>query len=304
VSIAIMRHEEETLHTRTRWSMVASVGLHVLLLFAFVTYKPDARHEAPVTEITWMDSEESAPAEPAPGVPVSNSIAAQLERHFRRASRDADLAPTPQSDMALDDRLNARLTALQGAAGLPASSASTPSPSFSAPAGDAGGTGIGAAKVKLERGGTGVGGPALELTRGGGSSAAAAPALAATGIPAEKSAAAAPAKTTGETAHKTLAGAQLLGPVADRAILSHPTPVYPDWAKNEAVEGSVTLYFVVRSDGTVKENVVVQKTAGFEDFDENARTALLNWRFEPLRDGRTGEQWGTITFNFRLRDGG
>jgi protein TonB len=95
-----------------------------------------------------------------------------------------------------------------------------------------------------------------------------------------------------------------MGPVADRAILSRPTPIYPEWAKSEAVEGTVTLYFVVRADGTVKENILVQKTAGFEDFDESARTALRQWRFEPLRGDRTGEQWGTITFHFRLRDAG
>ena len=61
---------------------------------------------------------------------------------------------------------------------------------------------------------------------------------------------------------------------------------------------------MVRADGTVRENVLVQKTAGFEDFDEGARAALRAWRFQPLRDGRTGEQWGTITFHFRLRDAG
>ena len=86
--------------------------------------------------------------------------------------------------------------------------------------------------------------------------------------------------------------------------LGEQVPVYPDWAKREAVEGSVTLYFVVRPDGSVKENVLVQKTAGFEDFDESARTALRAWRFEPLHGGRTGEQWGTITFHFRLREAG
>src|SRR5258706_12735558 len=95
-----------------------------------------------------------------------------------------------------------------------------------------------------------------------------------------------------------------MGPVADRTILSRPTPVYPEWAKSEGVEGSVTLYFVVRPDGTVKENVLVQKTAGFEDFDDSARTALRAWRFEALRGGGAGEQWGTITFHFRLRDAG
>jgi len=39
-------------------------------------------------------------------------------------------------------------------------------------------------------------------------------------------------------------------------------------------------------------------------FQDNARVALRGWRFEPLHAGRTGEQWGTITFHFRLRDVG
>ena len=72
--------------------------------------------------------------------------------------------------------------------------------------------------------------------------------------------------------------------------------------ERDAVEGSVTLYFVVRPDGGVKENVLVQKTAGFEDFDENARGAA-HVEVQPLREGRTGEQWGTITFHFRLGEG-
>jgi len=163
--------------------------------------------------------------------------------------------------------------------------------------------GDGHSPVSLSRGGSGSG-PSLALTRGGGSGHGVAPAIASTGLPpAERPEAAAP-PSGGETARRTLAGASLAGPIADRAILQMTQPVYPDWAKKEAVEGSVTLYFVVRPDGSVKENVLVQKTAGFQDFDESARTALRAWRFAALGAGRTGEQWGTITFHFRLRDSG
>jgi len=119
-----------------------------------------------------------------------------------------------------------------------------------------------------------------------------------------ESAAEAPARGGESTARRSLADATLVGPIADRPILSRVTPAYPDWAKREAVEGSVTLTFFVRPDGTIKENVLVTKTAGFEDFDENARSALRAWRFEALPSGRTGEQWGSITFRYRLRDGG
>src|SRR5439155_24331393 len=116
--------------------------------------------------------------------------------------------------------------------------------------------------------------------------------------PAERSAARAPAEAGEATARRTLAGASLAGPIADRPILHYVTPVYPDWAKREGVEGSVTLYFLVRPAGDVRENVLVEKTAGFEDFDDSARAALRAWRFAPLAGGRTGDQWGTITFRF------
>jgi TonB family protein len=142
----------------------------------------------------------------------------------------------------------------------------------------------------------------LPLTRGGGGGG---PALAVPDLP---SAASAPAKPEAgdakATARRELAGMRLIGPIADRPIVSYVAPHYPEWAKREAVEGSVTLYFVVLADGRVKENIVVQKTAGFEDFDENARAALRTWRFQPLRGGRTGEQWGTITIHYRLTDAG
>ena len=111
-----------------------------------------------------------------------------------------------------------------------------------------------------------------------------------------------PAKADDSTARRTLAGALLTGPVADRPLLSYETPIYPEWAKREGVEGSSTIYFVVLPDGRIKKNVVVKKTAGFEDFDHNAIAAILAWRFEPLRGNTTGEQWGTIKFHFRLND--
>jgi TonB family protein len=142
--------------------------------------------------------------------------------------------------------------------------------------------------------------PPLVLTRGGTSLA---PAIATTGLPSAATAST-PARGGDASARRALAGAMLAGPIADRPVVSYVRPLYPEWAKRDAVEGRVTLYFVVGPDGSVRENVLVQKTAGFEDFDESARTALRMWRFAPLREGRTGEQWGTITFHFRLQEAG
>ncbi len=127
-------------------------------------------------------------------------------------------------------------------------------------------------------------------------------AVVATPLP-ERPAARAQSDVTENAARRELDGAQMTGPVSDRPIISYTAPSYPEWAKREGVEASVMIYFVVLPDGHVKENVMVQKTSGFTDFDDNAVNAILAWRFQPLRGGKTGEQWGTIMFNYRLSDG-
>ncbi len=78
-------------------------------------------------------------------------------------------------------------------------------------------------------------------------------------------------------------------------------PAYPAWARRQAVEAAVTLTFIVLPDGRVREDVQVQHTAGFRDFDERAAAALRQWRFAALPGGDAAGQWGTITFRYRLR---
>lgn len=293
------------LRRRTSGSMVASVIAHAAL-FAWVVLAPHPErvHEK-VTEISFLEGGEAAAAAPAEARQTApGALVAETEtRHFRRESRSADVEPVPQSESSLDDRIEARLAALQNTASRPSSGATPGAPSAmwnAAPAVPGGIGSGGSAPVAMARGGGGT--SPLPLVRGTGghvSGPALAPAPAA-----EHSETSRPAREGESTARRTLAGATLMGPIADRAVLVHVAPEYPEWAKREAVEGSVTLYFIVRPDGTIKENVLVQKTAGFGDFDDNARNALRAWRFEPLREGRTGEQWGTITFRYRIRDGG
>jgi TonB family protein len=153
--------------------------------------------------------------------------------------------------------------------------------------------------VALRRGGegTGSGAPPLELARGGHGGGGE---LALAQLPAERvKSRPAPPPRAGAT-RPSLSGISLAGPIADRPVLDAARPLYPEWAKRDAVEGAVALYFIVLPDGSVKENIMVQKTAGFEDFDNSAIDALRAWRFAPLPAGRTGEQWGTITFQFRI----
>ena len=296
---------------RTSWSMAASGVLHVIALVLFMLMRPAASTAPALTEITLLDAgdvAEPAGGAPAPAAAPQTSAGALMSRpnesRFRRLDRSADMAPEPQAQDAFDDRINARLASLQNTASAPSIGtvpSAKPSMWATAPA-SVPGTGGGGQPMALTRGGAGGASP-LPLTRGGGGHGLA-PALAPATPHGEGSASEQPAKGGDAGVRRTLAGVTLMGPVADRPIVSHVTPEYPEWAKREAVEGSVTLMFIVRPDGTIKENVLVQKTAGFEDFDENARTALRAWRFQALRDGRVGEQWGTITFHFRLRDGG
>src|SRR5262245_38950423 len=163
------------------------------------------------------------------------------------------MAPSPQFDASLSDRMNERLAAMQASASRPAAgNVSVPTSLWgTSPATVSGPGGGGTAPVSLSRGGVGTG-PAIELTRGGGHGMALSPALAPAPAAVARTAPA-PEKGGDATARRTLAGATLMGPIADRAVLSHVTPVYPDWAKHEGVEGSVTLYFVVRPDGSVRE---------------------------------------------------
>lgn len=306
-----LRLDLEDVRRKTRWTMGVSMAIHALL-FLWVVLQPSITKETPpLTEITFLEPGEleGAPAAAAPSAAAEEARSAAASRttkeaRFQRLETSGDISLDPMAPDVKADQLEARLASLQQTAALaPAGTATSviPASLFGSGTASLGGIGGGPA-VALTRGGGG--GSALPLTRGGTGGAGIAPST----LPVSKAGAGgatqAAANVGDGAARRTVAGASLAGPIADRKVLSTEVPDYPDWAKREAVEGSVTLYFVVRTDGTVKENVVIQKTAGFGEFDDNARTALRAWKFEPLRGGRTGEQWGTITFHFRLRDVG
>ena len=295
------------------WSLAGHAAL-LLVVIAWPRRDVEAVH---LTEIAFLEpgEAEAVPAaasagggstrpSQAPAVSSSSDQDVRFERELQRA----DMSPRPQSAAAIGDQLSARLTQLQDVAATRLAS-SEPSAMSSAAWGPAGtgsaATGEAAAGISLNRGaGSGIatGAPSLALTRGTGTRGLS-PAAIATGLPGAGPGGPKPAQETEAHARKQLAGATLMGPIADRPIQHMTKPTYPDWAKREAVEASVTLYFLVAPDGNVREGVVVQKTSGFQDFDESARRAILSWRFQALGAGQTGDQWGTITFHFRLTSG-
>jgi len=92
----------------------------------------------------------------------------------------------------------------------------------------------------------------------------------------------------------------------DKADLSAPVatnkvdPAYPAELIRKRVEGKVTLYAVIRSDGTVGE---VRVLRGFDTLlDENARRAFLRWRFRPAaRNGVPVDLEAVVEIPFEVR---
>src|SRR5262249_26029012 len=175
----------------TRWSLSTSIVLHALLFLWLIVGVHPAPETPPITEISFIEPGDLAAPPPARGPAETSSELSGLvkgdhEVHFRRETPVGDLRLDPQSSTALDDRLNARLAALQGASSAPspgvAASAPTSMWSSSPATVSASGTG-GTSPVALKRGGEGTG-PSLQLTHG--SSHGLAPALVATPAPAER----------------------------------------------------------------------------------------------------------------------
>ncbi|HEV8524068.1 MAG TPA: TonB family protein [Terriglobales bacterium] len=74
---------------------------------------------------------------------------------------------------------------------------------------------------------------------------------------------------------------ELVGPVATHKV----DPAYPAEMMRARVEGTVTLYAVIRSDGSVGEIRVLRGLD--ERLDENAKVALSRWQFRPAMKNGT-----------------
>lgn len=302
--------EFEVITGRTRKCTGLSVGIHVLLLLWLILAHHVSAEDEGITEITFLDPVEPLPmsipvavakSDPAPTTRIERQSVDVRERRFERDVPVADTAPEPQELTRVEDRINDRLASLQKKVvekPVDIAALSTPSPVGRPKLAGTSDTFSPPARTELSRTEPARSEPiALSRDKRRITKADISP-TPVQDVPVER----ARPKQSDSDAQRVLAGAKLTGPVADRPVLSYNVPNYPEWAKKEAVEGSVTIYFVVLPDGRVKENVMVEKTAGFADFDDNAVRALLTWQFAPLKDGTTGEQWGTITFNYRLSD--
>ncbi|MBI4060150.1 MAG: TonB family protein [Elusimicrobia bacterium] len=181
----------------------------------------------------------------------------------------------------------------------------------SSPRGAAVGTGLAAAPSGLDlregaapvRRATGFpgGGPSIGYSKGSGISLAEGPvgrpkaaALPAAPPPAE------PRPSSDIASAGSKKAVEIAGPLAGRKILSMSLPAYPEWAKARGIEADVLIRFFVGPEGRVQERMIIERTSGHKELDDLCMEALQKIIFAPLPAGSKEEQWGIITFRFRL----
>jgi TonB family protein len=94
--------------------------------------------------------------------------------------------------------------------------------------------------------------------------------------------------------HPTPVRGDLTAPVATAKV----DPAYPAELMRSGVEGTVVLYAVIRSDGSVGS---VRVLRGFDSqLDENARIALSRWHFRPAtKNGEAVDLEAVVQIPFR-----
>lgn len=97
-------------------------------------------------------------------------------------------------------------------------------------------------------------------------------------------------------------GMSITGQIAGRKIERVVSPEYTARAKQQGWEGTVAVHFTVLPDGRVKDNTRVQQMSQHRDLNQAAMEAIKKFKFAPLPAGDAQvEQWGVITFVFRLK---
>jgi TonB family protein len=123
--------------------------------------------------------------------------------------------------------------------------------------------------------------------------------------------------TTGLATAETVAQTEELGEVQETAgtgpprfmpvevapiCTYRPTPEYPEMAAQAGVEGVVTLWVYVRTDGSVAD-VQLYNSSGLSSLDDAALSAAWNTRWTPAQNnGIAVGVWTTLQYSFVLTD--
>jgi TonB family protein len=288
VSLEIAAIQEKT-RRLVLWSLVAHAILAVLVLSTTGKLKATEESDVVLTEITWLPEPETTPVVIADAIP--NPQAEPVVMAEPEPAPEPIMPDQGPSVALVQERLAALRASRTAGSTLPTpTTAETPVKpatlgSFAARTPQA--------AQDMKRSVTGTTRQASPLTRGKASVVAASAA-----VPASHN------KRADAVLREIMPGISLAGEVSGRQLVSYLSPSYPEWAKRDGVEVSVQLFFTVLADGRVKENILIEQTSGYDDFDRRARQALAVWQFEALNTQGSGEQWGRIEFKYRLRTAG
>ncbi len=88
------------------------------------------------------------------------------------------------------------------------------------------------------------------------------------------------------------------GEVVKGELIEAPQPVYPDEAKEQKVEGTVTVSIVINEEGKV---ISAKVASGHQLLHAASRDAAFKARFKPTKlSGQPVKVTGVITYNFVL----
>ena len=101
------------------------------------------------------------------------------------------------------------------------------------------------------------------------------------------------------SAQTGVSSAVLISPeTANQRVAQRVEPEYPEQAREQHIQGPVTLQAIVAKDGSVKS---LKTVSGDPQLAAAARNAVRQWRFKPfLQDGKPAEFQTQVTVNFRL----
>ncbi|MBN1445867.1 MAG: TonB family protein [Candidatus Omnitrophica bacterium] len=88
---------------------------------------------------------------------------------------------------------------------------------------------------------------------------------------------------------------EIEGPIGERTLIHRETLEYPEWLREKAVEGDVTIKFWVDPSGKIAITSLLA-SSGSSELDVYAEQVFRKWLFEPATTDK--ETWGIITFHF------
>ncbi len=95
---------------------------------------------------------------------------------------------------------------------------------------------------------------------------------------------------------------ELVGPLQSRGIVASYIPKSPEWMQEKGIEADTAVRFFVAPNGTVKDEMSIERTSGYPELDKLVMAVLKSWQFEALsKSVKQEDQWGVVTFRFKLK---